>query len=264
MLPIVDKPTIQYVVEEVVESGLSDVIFVTSQGKEAVEDHFDHDLALEQILAEKGDADLLEQVRRVSEMIAVSSIRQKRPLGLGHAVLVSEHLVGDETFAVVLGDDIISSTVPCTKQLLEVYEKLQASVIAVMEVPAENISRYGVVSVESADEEQGRLFRVQDLVEKPARREAPSNLAVIGRYVLTPRIFEILHQTPPGALGEIQLTDGIRLLLKEEPVYAYRFQGKRYDAGNKLEFVIATVEYARRHPEIGAAFRSYLRNLQMD
>lgn len=257
MLPIVDKPTIQYVVEEAVESGMEDIIFVSSKGKNAIEDHFDYDYELESVLREKDKTELWEIVSEISKLITISSVRQKKPLGLGHAVMVTEHLVGGEPFGVFLGDDIIYYDVPCMKQLLQVYEKFEASVIAVMEVPWEAVSLYGLVSVEPV-EESDRLFRVRDMVEKPPRESAPSNLAIIGRYLLTPTIFDALRKTKPGALGEIQLTDAIQRLSESESVYAYRFEGKRYDAGNKLEYVIATVEYALRHPEIGDDFRRYL------
>lgn len=259
MLPIVDKPTIQYVVEEAVQSGLEDVIFVTSTGKNSIEDHFDYDYGLEEALREKGKKDLLEVVTEIAGLISISSVRQKKPLGLGHAVIVAEHLVGDEPFAVFLGDDVIHSQKPAMKQLMEVYEQHQGSVIAVMEVPSDAVSRYGIVSVKPVSSDPGnRLFRVQDMVEKPPLEEAPSNLAIIGRYLLTPAVFEQIRNTDPGALGEIQLTDGIRSLMKEEPVYAYRFEGTRYDAGNKVEYLIASLEFGLRHPEVGAEFRNYL------
>jgi len=259
MLPIVDKPTIQYVVEEAVQSGLENVIFVTSTGKNSIEDHFDYDFGLEAALREKGKDDLLEIVDKISRLISISSVRQKKPLGLGHAVLVAEHMVGNEPFAVFLGDDVIDSRKPAMKQLMEVYEERQASVIAVMEVPPDAVSRYGIVSVESVpDSSDDRLFRIKDMIEKPSLEEAPSNLAIIGRYLLTPAIFEEIRNTDPGALGEIQLTDGIRNLMKKEPVFAYRFEGTRYDAGNKLEYLIASVEFGLKHPEVGAEFRKHL------
>ena len=263
MLPIVDKPTIQYVVEEAVASGLEDVIFVTSQGKSAIEDHFDRDVSLEQALAASGKEDLCELVRQLAKMVNVSSVRQKQPLGLGHAVLTAQHLVGDEPFGVFLGDDIIDNpgdnSRPAMAQLLDVHRQYGASVIAVMEVDDDAISRYGCVAVEGVDAAAGRLFRVTDLVEKPSREEAPSNLAVIGRYLLTPAIFPALEQTTPGALGEIQLTDGLQRLADSEPLYAYRFKGRRFDAGNKLEYLIAGIEFGLRHKEIGEGLRRYLR-----
>lgn len=262
MLPIVDKPTIQYVAEEAVQSGLEDVIFVTSTGKNSIEDHFDYDYGLEKALSEKGKDDLLEMVTEIAGLISISSVRQKKPLGLGHAVMVAEHLVGNEPFAVFLGDDVIDSEKPAMKQLMEIYEEHQASVIAVMEVPSDAVSRYGIVSVEAVSNGPGnRLFRIQDMVEKPPLEEAPSNLAIIGRYLLTPAVFEEIRNTKPGALGEIQLTDGIRSLMKKEPVYAYRFEGTRYDAGNKLEYLIASVEFGLKHSEVGAEFRKYLERL---
>lgn len=263
MLPIVDKPTIQYVVEEAVQSQFEDIIFVTSQGKNAIEDHFDYDYQLEKLLKDAGREDLRQIVSHVSGMIAISSVRQKKPLGLGHAVLVTESFVGEEPFGVFLGDDIIDHEIPCMKQLLGVFEKYQGSVVAVQEVPQESVSRYGVVSVEPVDGGEGRTFQVKDMVEKPRPHEAPSNLAIIGRYILTPGIFKSLHETSPGKGGEIQLTDGIRGLMEKEPVYAYRFKGARYDAGNKLEYLIATVEFALRHEDVKDEFRRFLQTLKL-
>jgi UTP--glucose-1-phosphate uridylyltransferase len=264
MLPIVDKPTIQYVVEEAVQSGFEDILFVTSQNKYAIEDHFDYSFELERSLEEQGKGDLLKLVSEISRMISVASIRQKKPLGLGHAVLVTEPFVGDEAFGVFLGDDIIDHDVPCMKQLLDVYDRYAASVIAVLEVPPETASNYGIVSVRSVEgDPEGRLFEVKDLVEKPRSETAPSNFAIIGRYVLKPSIFKALKRTKPGAGGEIQLTDGLRNLLKSEPVYAYRFKGARYDAGNKLEYLIATVDFALRRDDLGKAFRNYLKSLNL-
>ncbi|MGH9340650.1 MAG: UTP--glucose-1-phosphate uridylyltransferase GalU [Acidobacteriota bacterium] len=264
MLPIVDKPTIQYVVEEAVDSGFEDIIFVTSQGKEAIENHFDYDYQLEAVLKEQGKTDLLEVVREISGMIAISSIRQKEPLGLGHAILVTEAFVGDEPFGVFLGDDIIRHEVPGMKQLLDIFQERRASVVAVQEVSWETVSRYGVIAGEAVNGSDGRLFKVDDMVEKPPRDKAPSNLAIIGRYILTPAIFEALNATEPGTGGEIQLTDGLRNLMKKEPVYAYRFKGSRYDAGNKLEYLIATVDFALRRDDIGEEFRQYLKQLVSD
>lgn len=264
MLPIVDKPTIQYVVEEAVHSGFEDILFVTSQNKNAIEDHFDYNYELERSLEEQGKRELLKLVSEISAMIAISSVRQKKPLGLGHAVLVTEPFVGEEPFGVFLGDDIIDGEVPCMRQLLEVYEKQQASVVAVLEVPPETVSSYGIVSVRSVSgDPENRLFQVHEMVEKPRQEEAPSNLAIIGRYVLTPGIFGALRETTPGKAGEIQLTDGLRNLMKREPVYAYRFKGERYDAGNKLEYLIATVDFALRRRDIGEPFRAYLKSLDL-
>ncbi len=264
MLPIVDKPTIQYVVEEAVKSGFENIVFVTSQNKSAIEDHFDYDFQLEQSLQSQNKRELLSIVEHISNMISISSIRQKKPLGLGHAVMVTESFVGNEPFGVFLGDDIIDYEIPCMRQLLDVYEEHQASVIAVFEVPEDAVSSYGIVAVDPLDGDgDNRLFRVNDMVEKPSPSKAPSNLAIIGRYVLTPAIFEALKQTKPGKGGEIQLTDGICNLMEKEPVYAYRFKGERYDAGNKLEYLIATVDFALQRPDIGDAFRKYLKTLKL-
>ncbi|MFQ5930322.1 MAG: UTP--glucose-1-phosphate uridylyltransferase GalU [Acidobacteriota bacterium] len=263
MLPIVDKPTIQYVVEEAVQSGFEDIIFVTGQGKNEIEDHFDYDYRLEHRLKEQGKEDLVRIVRNISEMITVSSIRQKKPLGLGHAVQVAEAFTGDEPFGVFLGDDIVVHKIPCMKQLLRVHESYHASVVAVQEVPWESVSRYGLVAVEPVDSKDHRLFRIRDLVEKPPREKAPSNLAIIGRYILTPGVFQALKKTTPGAGGEIQLTDGLRGLMEEEAVYACRFEGTRYDAGNKLEYLIATVEFALQREDLQGEFRDYLRSLKL-
>jgi UTP--glucose-1-phosphate uridylyltransferase len=265
MLPLVDKPIIQYGVEETLASGIDNIIIVTGRGKTAIEDHFDVSFELEQMLESRGKKKELEMVRAVSDLIHISYIRQKEALGLGHAVSVTRELVGNEPFAVVLADDVILSERPCLRQLLDVYEHTGGSVLAVMEVPPEAISRYGVIAGEpqsfhgSAD----RLYRLRDMVEKPPADKAPSNLAIIGRYVLTPGIFDALAETAPGQLGEIQLTDGIRHLLDREPVYAYRFEGARYDAGDRLGFLQATVELALRREDLGADFRRYLKSLAL-
>lgn len=265
MLPIVDKPTIQYVVEEAVSSGLEDIILVTSQGKEAIENHFDYSAELEAALkGKKGKEELWKMVETISNMITVSSVRQKKPMGLGHAVLVTEPFVGDEPFGVFLGDDIIRADIPCMKQLLDVFEFCGGSVIAVMEVPPQVVSRYGIVSVEELESDfDQRIYSVRDMIEKPSPEEAPSNLGIIGRYLLTPGVFPALHQTTPGALGEIQLTDGLRRLMEQEPVFACRFDGVRYDAGNKLEYLQASIEFGLNHSEIGFDLREYLRNLDL-
>ncbi|HSR70353.1 MAG TPA: UTP--glucose-1-phosphate uridylyltransferase GalU [Acidobacteriota bacterium] len=262
MLPIVDKPTIQYVVEEAVASGLQDFCFVTSQGKSAILDHFDYDYQFSTVLREQGKTDLLEMVESLSNMITISSVRQKKPLGLGHAVLVARPYVGDEPFGVFLGDDIIHSAKPGMQQLIEVFQEKQASVLAVFEVEPEAVSRYGIPAVEPVEGNR-RLFRITDLVEKPRVGEAPSNLAIIGRYVLTPGIFDALENTPPGKGGEIQLTDGLHRLLRQEPVYAYRFEGTRYDAGNKLEYLQASIDFALERPDLAEDLRRWLRTLQL-
>jgi UTP--glucose-1-phosphate uridylyltransferase len=266
MLPLVDKPIIQYAVEEALASGIENIIIVTGRGKSAIEDHFDVSYELERILEERGRHDLLEVVRKVSDLIHISYVRQKEALGLGHAILMARELVGDEPFAVLLGDDIIDAPVPCLRQMLDVYERSPATIVAIQEVPREMISHYGVISG-SPVQYNGRndqLFQVHDLVEKPPADKAPSNLAIIGRYILEPEIFERLASTNPGAGGEIQLTDGLRALLRDRSVMGWRFDGKRYDAGDKLGFLTATVEFALRSPEFGPAFRQYLKNLRLD
>ncbi len=252
LLPIVDRPLIHYGVEEAVRSGFSDVIFVTSRGKDSITDYFDFDFELANRLKDQGKTDHLKVLEEVSTMASVSSVRQKEPLGLGHAVLVSEPLVGNETFAVVLCDDLIDHETPCLEQMRRVQEIQGGNVLATMEVPPEAVSLYGMVALEgeAIDEEQ-RLFRVRDAIEKPSRGEAPSNLAIIGRYLFTPAIFDLLRETSPGTGGEIQLTDAIRLLIEREPVYSYRFKGKRYDAGNKLEFLLANLSFALKRADLG-------------
>ncbi|MGH9661445.1 MAG: UTP--glucose-1-phosphate uridylyltransferase GalU [Bryobacteraceae bacterium] len=265
MLSLVDKPLIQYGVEEALHSGIHNMIIVTGRGKSAIEDHFDASFELEQLLETRGRADLLALVRGVSDRIDVSYIRQSKALGLGHAVLRARELVGPEPFAVVLSDDVIDAETPCLRQLIDIYEFFAAPVIAVMEVPKENISAYGVVDAEpvSHNGSKDRLFRVRDMVEKPKAADAPSNLAIIGRYVLTPEIFQSIAAVEPGAGGEIQLTDGIKHLLRSRPIYAYRFEGTRYDAGDKLGFLVATVEFALRRRDLGGTFRQYLRGLKL-
>jgi len=265
MLPLVDKPLIQYGVEEAIQSGIQNILIVTGRGKSAIEDHFDVSFELEQMLESRGKNKLLESVRAVSDMIDVAYIRQKEALGLGHAVLRARDLVGPEPFAVVLSDDVIDSETPCLRQLLDVYEYFGAAVVALMEVPEEKVSAYGIVDAEPVDHNgsRERLFRIRSMVEKPSRANAPSRLAIIGRYVLTPEIFNALEAVPPGAGGEIQLTDGLKHLLKSRPVYGLKFEGKRYDAGDKLGFLKATVEFALRRPDLGVAFREYLKSLDL-
>src|SRR6266850_1059160 len=256
MLPLVDKPIIQYVIEEAVAAGLTNIIIITGRGKNAIEDHFDVSYELERLLQERGKTDLLEQVR------AVSYVRQGEALGLGHAVLVARDLVGDEPFAVMLGDDIIDSRTPCMKQMVQVFEKYQGPVIAVHQVPRDEISAYGVIDG-VAERGDDRVYRIQDLVEKPSAAEAPSDLAIIGRYILTPDIFEALATTPRDAAGEIQLTNGLRALKDRRPMYGYRFEGVRHDAGNKLGFLKATVEFALKREDLGGPFREYLKGLKL-
>ncbi len=265
MLPVVDKPVIQYAVEEAVAAGIEQVIIVTSSQKRAIEDHFDLSFELEHLLEEKGDIEMLRQVRRISDLAQVAYVRQKEQLGLGHAVLMAKDLIGHEPFAVILPDDVVVGERPCIGQLIQAYQQTHASVVAVMEVPAEETSRYGVIGIEAGDEplDHGRLHRVTALVEKPSAADAPSNLAIIGRYVLTPKIFDKLEQTQRGAGGEIQLTDAISALMEEQQVYGYEFEGQRYDAGTTMGWLKASVELALARPDLGAEFRAYLNGLSL-
>ena len=264
MLPLVDKPIIQYGVEEALHSGIQNIIIVTGRGKSAIEDHFDVSFELENLLETRSKKDLLAIVRNVSDMINVAYVRQKEALGLGHAVLRASELVGEEPFAVVLADDVIDAETPCLRQLLDIYEFFCAPVVAVMEVSPDKISAYGAIDAEpiSHNGSRDRLYRIRDLVEKPKPSESPSNLAIIGRYVLIPEVFQSLLAINPGSGGEIQLTDALRHLLRSRPMYAYRFEGTRYDAGDKLGFLKATVELALRRADLGAEFRDYLTNLK--
>jgi len=265
MLPVVDKPLIQYAVEECVASGIENIIIVTGRGKNAIEDHFDSAPELERFLEEKGKPEWAERVHRISDMVHFSYTRQKEPLGLGHAVLAAKELVGEEPFAVLLGDVIIADPHPATRQLVEVYEATGIGAIAVEEVPREKIHLYGVVDGEPAPRPPwgGRLLRIRNLVEKPKPAEAPSNLGITGRYVLPPGVFDCLERTQPGTGGEIQLTDALRLLAQEKGLWAYIYEGKSYDAGDKLGFLKATVEIALGNPEFGEDFRAYLRSLRL-
>ena len=265
MLPLVDKPIIQYGVEEALAAGCDQIIIVTGRGKTAIEDHFDTSYELEKILEEKKKFDLLKVVRQISDMIHVAYVRQKEALGLGHAVLTARELVGKEPFAVLLADDVINAEVPVLKQMMRVFEQTQASVIATQIVEGAAISAYGVLDVKPAEGHQGgRLYEVINMVEKPSLEEAPSNLAIIGRYILTPGIFDALEKTQTGAGGELQLTDGIRLLLKKEKVYAYVYEGKRHDTGDKLGFLKATIEFALKRDDLGGPMREYLKQLKLD
>lgn len=265
MLPVADKPTIQYIVEEAVASGITDVTIVTSRTKRAVEDHFDDQPELREALEKKGDAKKLAVVNQPSHLARFSFVRQQAPLGLGHAVLMARSVIGDEPFGVMLGDDlIVNPSHPCLRQLIDVYERTGASVIAVMRVPHELISRYGAVTVDPAGQLDERTFRVLDTVEKPPVDEAPSDLAVIGRYVFTPRIFELLERTAPGAGGEIQLTDAIRELSHQEPLYAYEFVGDRYDIGDPVGLLTTSVAFALMRDDLAPGVKSYLRTLKLD
>jgi len=265
MLTVVDKPQIQYVAEECVASGIEHIIIVTGKGKNSIEDHFDSAPALERFLEEKGKHDQAEMVRKISNMVQVSYTRQKEPLGLGHAVLVARDLVGDEPFAVLLGDVLIPGKNPATKQLIDVFESTSVGAIAVEEVPKDKTNLYGIVDALAAPQPPfgERLLRIRDLVEKPKPAEAPSNLAITGRYVLPSAIFDCLERTKPGAGNEIQLTDALRILAKEQGLFAYIYEGISYDAGDKLGFLKATVEIALQNPDFGAAFREYLKTLKL-
>jgi len=258
LLPIVDIPAIQYVVQEAVESGITEVIFVTGRGKDSIEDHFDPAPELEQVLAERGQTEMIETLQQIAEMIEVVSIRQKRPLGLGHAVLCTRDLVGDEPFAVLLADDLIDAQIPCVRQLIDVFEEKKESVIALMKVPREEVHRYGVIKGRGLAD---RLYEVEEMVEKPPLREAPSQMAIIGRYVLRPEIFLLLEKVSPGKGGEIQLTDGLLELVRQRKVYGYEFAGERYDVGDKFGFVQATVAYALKRPELREQVKKYLRSV---
>jgi len=266
MLTVVDKPQIQYVVEECVAAGIEHIIIVTGRGKSSIEDHFDASPLLEKFLEDKGKTDQVELVRSISDMVQISYTRQKEPLGLGHAVLVARDLVGDEPFAVLLGDVLIPGKNPATKQLIDVYEATGVGAIAVEEVPKNKTHLYGIVNAEPAPQPPfgARLLRIKDLVEKPKPENAPSNLAITGRYVLPPDIFDCLARTEPGSGGEIQLTDGLRILAQEQGLWAYVYEGVSYDAGDKLGFLIATVELALQNEELGADFKKYLKSLKLN
>ena len=263
MLPLVDKPTIQYGVEEAVASHVDNIILVTGRGKNAIEDHFDVATELETFLESRGKFEQLEEIRKISSLINVSYVRQGEPLGLGHAVLVTEPLVGNEPFAVILGDDVIDATPPALSQMIAVFERVDGPVLAVERVPEDQVSSYGIVDVEPAPEFGRGVFRVNDLVEKPAHGDAPSNLAIIGRYILTPDIFQALHETKRDRSGEIQLTNGLRRLRQTRAIYAYEIDGVRHDTGNKLGYLKAMVYFALKRPELAEPFREYLRGLNL-
>ena len=261
MLPLVDKPLIQYSVEEAVACGIESILIITGRDKSAIENHFDISFELEQSLKDKGKHDMFDTVRAISDIAKISYTRQKQALGLGHAIYQAKDFVGSEPFAALLADDVVDAEVPALRQMMEVYEKYDAPVIATMQVAGEAIARFGVIS---ADEVEPGVYKIKDMVEKPAFADAPSDLAIIGRYIFTPDIFEAIEQTKPGSGGEIQITDAMRILLKKRPFYAVKLEGKRHDAGDKLGFLIATVEYALKREDLGADFREYLRSLNLD
>jgi UTP--glucose-1-phosphate uridylyltransferase len=261
MLPLVDKPIIQYGVEEAVASGVGNIILVTGRGKNAIEDHFDVSVELETFLEARGKKELLAEIRKISNLINFSYVRQGEPLGLGHAVLVTQPLVGNEPFAVILGDDVIDANPPALQQMINVFEEVQGPVLAVERVPPEDVSSYGIID---GEEIRPGVYRIRDLVEKPPRDEAPSDLAIIGRYILTPDIFPALEATQSDRTGEIQLTNGLRRLLKSRPIFGCRIEGTRHDTGNKLGFLKAVVYFALRRPDLGNAFREYLKGIDLN
>lgn len=255
MLPIVDKPTIQYIIEEAIASGIEEILIITGRNKKCIEDHFDKSVELELELEKAGKSDLLELVRDISDMVDIHYIRQKEPRGLGHAIYCAKTFVGNEPFAVLLGDDVVDSEVPCLKQLITCFNEYKTSILGVQQVPKENVSKYGIVDGINIDK---GVYKVKNLVEKPDPEEAPSNIAILGRYIITPQIFEHIEKTTPGKGGEIQLTDALKSLMSEEVMYAYEFNGKRYDVGDKLGFLEATVEFALKKPELRDDFIEYL------
>ena len=263
MLPLVDKPIIQYGVEEALNSGCDQIIIITGRGKQAIEDHFDVSYELEKMLEERGKTDLLKIVRSISDMIHVAYVRQKEALGLGHAVLTARELVGDEPFAVLLADDVIDADPPCLKQMINVFEQTHCSVIATQVVEGKAISAYGVLDAKPVNGFNGRLYEIRNMVEKPRLEDAPSNLAIIGRYILTPAVFGTLAQIKAGAGGELQLTDGMKVLLKKEKMYGYVYEGRRHDTGDKLGFLKATVEFALKREDLGGPLKEYLRGLKL-
>lgn len=258
MLPIVDKPTIQYIIEEAIASGIEEILIITGRNKKPIEDHFDKAIELELNLEKGGKQDLLELVHESTNLANIHYIRQKEPKGLGHAISCAKAFVGNEPFAVMLGDDIVDSEVPCLKQLIEAYEEKNATILGVQEVKRENVNKYGIVK---GTEISNRVYTVEDLVEKPKVEEAPSNVAILGRYIITPEIFNILEQTKPGKGGEIQLTDALKTLISKEEMYAYVFEGRRHDVGDKLGFLQATVEYALKREDLKEDFKEYLKDI---
>ncbi|HQD93037.1 MAG TPA: UTP--glucose-1-phosphate uridylyltransferase GalU [Bacilli bacterium] len=255
MLPIVDKPTIQYIIEEAIESGIEEILIITGRNKRAIEDHFDRSIELELSLEKKNKKELLELVRNISNMVNIHYVRQKEPKGLGHAIYCAKSFVGNEPFAVLLGDDVVYANKPCLKQMIEAYDEYKTTILGVQEVAKEDVDKYGIVEGKYID---GRVYKVYDLIEKPSIDEAPSNIAILGRYIINPNIFNILEYTKPGKGGEIQLTDALKELAKHEAMYAYNFEGRRYDVGNKLGFLEATVEFALRREDLREEFLNYL------
>lgn len=258
MLPIVDKPTIQFIIEEAIASGIEDILIITGRGKRAIEDHFDRSLELEKELENKGQARLLEQVRQIADLANIHYIRQKEAKGLGHAIYCAKAFIGNEPFAVLLGDDVVNAEVPCLKQMIDVHKEYCTSILGVQHVPLDDVSKYGIIAGKQIDE---RIFKVKTLIEKPDRDKAPSDLAILGRYIINPSIFKYLENAKPGKNGEIQLTDSLCEMAKSEPMYAYDFVGRRYDVGNKLGFLQATVEFALNREDLKDEFEAYLRGI---
>ncbi len=258
MLTIVDRPTIQYIVEEAVASGIEEIVFITSEGKSAIENHFDYDFQLDTVLKEKNKNTLQEELNNISNLIDIVSVRQKKPLGLGHAIWMARHVIGDEPFIVLLGDDLVRSDVPCCKQMIELFDQVGESIVAIQRVPMDQTHQYGIVEGVATD--IADTFRISGMIEKPAPGESPSNMAIIGRYLLMPDIFRHLGSATPGHGGEIQLTDSLMRLARERAMYAYEFAGRRYDAGDKLGYLKAVVDFAMTHPDLGSAFKDYIRS----
>lgn len=258
MLPIVDKPTIQYIVEEAIESGIRDIIIISGRNKRAIEDHFDKSYELEEELSRKGDMELLNVVKNISNLADIHYIRQKEPKGLGHAILCAKSFVGNEPFAVLLGDDVVDSRVPCLKQMIDIYNEYKSCILGVQHVPKEDVSKYGIVACKEVED---KIFKVKDLVEKPDVNNAPSDIAILGRYIIPSSIFEHLEKVPAGKGGEIQLTDALKSLLQTEVMYAYEFEGKRFDVGNRMGFLSATVEYALKRDDLKDEFADYLKKI---
>lgn len=261
MLPIVDKPTLQYIIEEAIASGIEEILIVTGRNKKCIEDHFDRSVELELELENKGKKEMLEMVQNISNMVNIHYIRQKEPKGLGHAVHCAKSFIGDEPFAVLLGDDIVDAEVPCLKQMINAYDEYKTSILGVQEVARENVNKYGILDVKYIED---RVYKVKDMVEKPSVEEAPSNIAILGRYIITPEIFNILENQEPGKGGEIQLTDALQTLATKEAIYAYNFEGRRYDVGDKLGFLEATVDFALKRPELRDDFIAFLKSKSED
>ena len=257
MLPIVDKPTLQYIIEEAIESGIEEILIVTGRNKKSIEDHFDRSVELELELEQKGKKEMLNMVKNISNMVNIHYIRQKEPKGLGHAIYCAKSFIGNDPFAVLLGDDIVDADTPCLKQMIDAYDEYKTSILGVQEVARENVDKYGILDVKHIED---RVYKVKDMVEKPSVEEAPSNIAILGRYIITPEIFNILENQEPGKGGEIQLTDALQTLATKEAIYAYNFEGRRYDVGDKLGFLEATVDFALKRPELKNDFIMFLKS----